>query len=120
MLLHVSDEDLRLRRGWRGMRGGGGMAASPGQGGGVIGGDETGGSVGVKLAALGEAGRLAAFEKLRDLQQEGACCDVTLAIGGQHFRAHKCVCKLLILLFDIFSRARGRGGRDGGVFSPFL
>lgn len=43
----------------------------------------------VRLAALGDAGRLAAFDKLQELQQEGACCDVTLAIGGRHFKAHK-------------------------------
>lgn len=43
----------------------------------------------VRLAALGEAGRLAAFDKLKELQQEGACCDVTLAVGGQNFKAHK-------------------------------
>lgn len=44
----------------------------------------------LQLAGLGDAGRLTAFDKLRELQQEGACCDVTLAVGGQHFKAHKC------------------------------
>lgn len=40
---------------------------------------------------MGEVGRLTAFEKLRELQEEGACCDVTLVVGGQYFKAHKCV-----------------------------
>lgn len=43
----------------------------------------------VRLAALGGRGRLLAFGKLRELQREGACCDVTLAVGGRLFKAHK-------------------------------
>lgn len=42
-----------------------------------------------QLAALGENGRLSAFDKLRELQRRGACCDVTLIVGGRHFKAHK-------------------------------
>ncbi|CAM9797320.1 unnamed protein product, partial [Ectocarpus fasciculatus] len=42
-------------------------------------------------ATLGARGRRAAFERFRDLQRVGACCDVTLAVGGKHFKAHKCV-----------------------------
>lgn len=43
----------------------------------------------MRLAALGESGRLSAFEKLQELQREGACCDVTLVVGGKYFKAHK-------------------------------
>lgn len=51
--------------------------------------EEAAGSAIIRLAALGEGGRLAAFEKLRELQREGACCDVTLSVGESHFKAHK-------------------------------
>lgn len=44
---------------------------------------------GVRVATLGEGGRLSAFDKLRELQQKGACCDVTLMVGGKKFKAHK-------------------------------
>lgn len=43
----------------------------------------------LREATLGARGRRAAFERFRELQRGGACCDVTLAVGGKHFKAHK-------------------------------
>lgn len=78
----------RRRGGWRGAIGkralifgiGDSLRESP---------EHEGPGTAVPLAALGESGRLAAFDKLRELRREGACCDVTLAVGGRQFKAHK-------------------------------
>lgn len=43
----------------------------------------------MQTATLGEGGRLAAFDRLGEMQREGVCCDVTLTVGGRHFKAHK-------------------------------
>ncbi|CAM9896899.1 unnamed protein product [Ectocarpus sp. 8 AP-2014] len=45
----------------------------------------------LREATLGARGRRAAFERFGELRRVGACCDVTLAVGGKHFKAHKCV-----------------------------
>ncbi|CAB1114554.1 unnamed protein product [Ectocarpus sp. CCAP 1310/34] len=42
-------------------------------------------------ATLGARGRRTAFERFGELRRVGACCDVTLAVGSKHFKAHKCV-----------------------------
>lgn len=47
------------------------------------------GSRSARVAKLGERGRRSAFDQFRQLQRDGACCDVTLAVGGRTFKAHK-------------------------------
>lgn len=47
------------------------------------------GPTSVRLATLGERGRRSAFDQFRQQQRDGACCDVTLAVGGRTFKAHK-------------------------------
>lgn len=42
-----------------------------------------------RVAALGERGMRSAFDHFRQLQRDGACSDVTLAVGGKLFKAHK-------------------------------
>ena len=44
-----------------------------------------------ELASLGEAGRSAVFDRLHALLEDGSCCDVTLKVEGQAYKAHKCV-----------------------------
>lgn len=88
-LLHA--QTRRQRRGWRGELAKANLI--PGDATTSAGEEKAGAEAGAAmlLAALGEAGRLGAFDKLRELQQEGACCDVTLVVGDRHFKAHKCV-----------------------------
>lgn len=47
------------------------------------------GSGSARVATLGERGRRSAFDQFRRLQRDGACCDVSLAVGGRTFKAHK-------------------------------
>lgn len=42
-----------------------------------------------RMATLGERGMRLAFDHFRQLQRDGACSDVTLAVGGKLFKAHK-------------------------------
>lgn len=77
------------RRGvWRSAIGGR-RADVPGSGGAERDSSDGEGAGSVRVAALGGRGRLSAFGRLRELQREGACCDVTLAVGGRLFKAHK-------------------------------
>lgn len=66
-----------------------GRIDAPGSGGAERDSSDGEGAGSVRVAALGGRGRLSAFGRLRELQQEGACCDVTLAVSGRLFKAHK-------------------------------
>ncbi|CAM9764989.1 unnamed protein product, partial [Discosporangium mesarthrocarpum] len=69
-------------------------------------------STAVRPAVLGAAGRLAAFEKLWELREEGSCCDVTLSVGGHRFDAHRCV--LAAQSQPLRAMLRGGGGFKEG------
>ncbi|CAN0560745.1 unnamed protein product, partial [Ectocarpus sp. 12 AP-2014] len=80
--------------GWRGAFRRGIPSCESGAGGELF--DQQGGGAlasrsALREATLGARGRRAAFERFGELRRVGACCDVTLAVGGKHFKAHKCV-----------------------------
>eukprot|EP00903_Cladosiphon_okamuranus_P009315 g8887.t1 len=86
-----------LTRGWLGaLRRRGHREGERGEGGGALEflelqqGGEAGSST-ARVATLGERGRRSAFDQFQQLRRDGACCDVTLAVGGRMFKAHKCV-----------------------------
>ncbi|CAN0445816.1 unnamed protein product, partial [Phaeothamnion confervicola] len=43
------------------------------------------------MVELGEAGRKETFQRLTELQADGALCDVTLRAGGCELKAHACI-----------------------------
>lgn len=84
---------IRGRGGWRdtfrisyrsgdSARGGGGGGMPDEQRGGL-------GSRSTRVAMLGERGMRSVFDQFRQLQRDGACCDVTLTVGDRAFKAHK-------------------------------
>lgn len=78
--------------GWRGAFRRGIPSCESGAGGELF--DQQGGGAlasrsALREATLGARGRRAAFERFGELRRVGACCDVTLAVGGKHFKAHK-------------------------------